>query len=437
MNKLVCLVVLLVVTVAAPRALAQADADYDALHGTFVKMYNSLRAKGGVGTEDHGVIRSLRDRATEFNRQHPGHEKGLALELQLSIWLQDDQRMGELYEQLTLLTGDLRFGMAWVGHFEALDDRQSVGAIYARLLELYPDSTAIRRRWAEFVKGTNQYRRALEILDTGAIDPAESPRAVVLRSDCLFAEQRFGEAVEALESIPAETLAADPTLAADVEAKLGARRPYLELWDQEQQVRSVEAAVGDLPRVEIITVKGPIVVELFENEAPNTVANFIALAESGFYNGTTFHRVLPNFMSQGGDPNSKPGATGAKGTGNPGYHIADEHDLEGARSHFTGTLAMANNGQPNTGGCQFYITHEPTPHLNGKHTVFGRTVEGLDIARSLDPDDLIETVTVLRKRDHEYKPTKLPLGSPFTEPFATPETRGGTKPPTTRPTEDP
>ena len=167
----------------------------------------------------------------------------------------------------------------------------------------------------------------------------------------------------------------------------------------------------------------------YENEAPNTVANFISLSESDFYGGTNFHRVIPNFMAQGGDPNSKDGAEGTPGTGDPGYRIADEHDREGARSHFTGTLAMANNNFPHTGGCQFYFTHEPTPHLNGKHTVFGRVIDGLDVVRVIEPNDAIVSVTVLRKRDHEYKPDTLPLSQRPRQPFAF----DPTKPPTTLP----
>jgi cyclophilin family peptidyl-prolyl cis-trans isomerase len=114
-------------------------------------------------------------------------------------------------------------------------------------------------------------------------------------------------------------------------------------------------------------------------------------------------------MAQGGDPNTKPGATGAPGSGNPGYRIMDEHDLEGARKHFTGSLAMAKKPEPHTAGCQFYLTHTAAAHLNGKHTVFGRAVEGLDVIRRLEVGDLIERVTVLSKRDHDYELQTLPL----------------------------
>jgi cyclophilin family peptidyl-prolyl cis-trans isomerase len=113
-------------------------------------------------------------------------------------------------------------------------------------------------------------------------------------------------------------------------------------------------------------------------------------------------------MSQGGDPNTKDGASGAPGSGSPGYRIQDEHDRDGARMHFSGSLAMAKTAAPHTGGCQFYFTHTAPAHLNGKHTVFGRVLEGLDVARGLEVGDVIESVNVLSKRDHVYEPQTLP-----------------------------
>ena len=113
-------------------------------------------------------------------------------------------------------------------------------------------------------------------------------------------------------------------------------------------------------------------------------------------------------MAQGGDPNTKAGATGAPGSGTPGYRIMDEHDVGGARKHFTGSLAMAKKPEAHSGGCQFYFTHTAPAHLNGKHTVFGRIVEGLDVARRLEVGDVIERVNVLAKRDHDYEPQTLP-----------------------------
>ena len=183
------------------------------------------------------------------------------------------------------------------------------------------------------------------------------------------------------------------------------------LWPAEQKIREKEAKADDLPRVKLETSKGDITIELFENEAPNTVASFISLVEKGFYNGIVFHRVLPHFMAQGGDPTGK-------GNGGPGYRIKDEFDRPGARMHFRGTLSMANSGQPNTNGSQFFLTFRPTPHLNGRHTVFGRVIEGFDVLPKItriDPQnptgvtpDKIIKATVIRKRNHEYKPETLP-----------------------------
>ena len=142
------------------------------------------------------------------------------------------------------------------------------------------------------------------------------------------------------------------------------------------------------------TGKGDIVIELFANKVPNTVNNFVFLAREGFYNGTTFHRVLAGFMAQGGDP------TGT-GAGGPGYRFADEFDPT-LRHDKPGMMSMANAG-PNTNGSQFFLTHVPTPHLDGRHAVFGQVTGGLDVLLSLtvrDPnqnpsfegDKLIEVV---------------------------------------------
>jgi cyclophilin family peptidyl-prolyl cis-trans isomerase len=126
----------------------------------------------------------------------------------------------------------------------------------------------------------------------------------------------------------------------------------------------------------IETERGNLVLELFASDVPTTVNNFVFLAREGFYDGSTFHRVLPGFMAQGGDP------TGT-GRGNPGYTFADEFT---GHNHVAGTLSMANSGA-DTNGCQFFITYAPQPGLDGKHTVFGQLIEGMDVLESLTPRD--------------------------------------------------
>ncbi len=203
----------------------------------------------------------------------------------------------------------------------------------------------------------------------------------------------------------------------DVINKVGKEKcvPFAEdcvpLWEAEQAIRAAEAEADDLPRVKLTTTKGDIVLELFENEAPNSVANFINLVEKHFYDGLKFHRVLANFVAQGGDPKGD-------GTGGPGYTIECECFRPDARKHFAGSLSMAHAGR-NTGGSQFFLTLMPTPGLNGKHTVFGRVIQGMDVLAGLqriDPEkpdpyvqpDAIVKATVVRKRDHAYEPQTTP-----------------------------
>jgi len=128
----------------------------------------------------------------------------------------------------------------------------------------------------------------------------------------------------------------------------------------------------------IATDKGDIVVELFADKAPATVNNFVFLARDGYYDGVTFHRVIRDFMAQTGDP------TGT-GAGGPGYRFADEFDPS-LRHDGPGVLSMANAG-PGTNGSQFFITHRATPHLDGKHAVFGRVVEGMDVVYAIPERD--------------------------------------------------
>ena len=145
------------------------------------------------------------------------------------------------------------------------------------------------------------------------------------------------------------------------------------------------------------TNRGDFTADLFAEQAPTTVNNFIFLARDGFYDGTTFHRVIKGFMAQGGDP------TGT-GSGGPGYQWADERSALQLKHERPGMLSMANAG-PNTNGSQFFITFVPTPHLNGKHAVFGQIVSGMDVVNSI------------RERDpgHDRQPGDQILGIEISE----------------------
>lgn len=138
---------------------------------------------------------------------------------------------------------------------------------------------------------------------------------------------------------------------------------------------------------EIVTEKGTMKVELYEKETPGTVANFVKLAKAGFYNGLTFHRVIPDFVIQGGCPNGT-------GTGGPGYTIMCETSAE-KQYHDKGVLSMAHAGK-NTGGSQFFICHSRTntKHLDGVHTCFGKVVEGVDVIGQIRQGDVITKITI-------------------------------------------
>ena len=135
----------------------------------------------------------------------------------------------------------------------------------------------------------------------------------------------------------------------------------------------------------IETPRGVIKIQLFDDKAPRTVENFVTLANKGYYNGLKFHRVIADFMIQGGCPKGT-------GTGGPGYTFADEFHPD-LKHNSAGILSMANAG-PNTNGSQFFITHGPQPHLNGKHTVFGKVTKGLDVVDAIRQGDEMVKVTV-------------------------------------------
>jgi len=157
------------------------------------------------------------------------------------------------------------------------------------------------------------------------------------------------------------------------------------------KAKSSEAVINDMnPKAVFTTNKGTFELELFEDQMPITVGNFIKLAEEGYYDGTKFHRIIDGFMIQGGDPNTKGDNTASYGTGGPGYTIQDEFVKADNLSNVRGTISMANTGQPNSGGSQFFINtvdnlgldfdKEP---LTSKHPVFGHVISGMDVVDAI------------------------------------------------------
>ena len=144
----------------------------------------------------------------------------------------------------------------------------------------------------------------------------------------------------------------------------------------------------------ISTSKGDMIVELYKNETPVTVENFVKLINSKFYDGLSFHRVIPDFVIQGGCPNSRDGAEGMPGTGGPGYSIKCEVNAE-KQYHDRGVLSMAHAGR-DTGGSQFFVCHSRTntAHLDGNHTCFGKVIEGLEVIDQIEQGDKINSIKI-------------------------------------------
>lgn len=246
----------------------------------------------------------------------------------------------------------------------------------------------------------NRYADAVQVADVMlGVNPKDA-MALNISGVARFATHDFQKSVEQLEQAKAGDMLI-PELGGHY---LDTAKSYVPFWEAEQAIRAKEAALPEgqqLPLVWLKTTRGDILLELFEDQAPNTVANFISLVEKGFYNGSAYHRVIPNFMAQGGMPGKNVG-----GIDGPGYTIDCECYRPDKRRHFAGTLSMAHAGK-DTGGSQFFITHLPTAHLDGPqsfHTVFGRVVEGMDVVAAIQQGDSITTAEVVRKRNHLYQP---------------------------------
>lgn len=278
--------------------------------------------------------------------------------------------------------------------------QQAADAAYRAAPNKNPDVTQVLLGLASDALRRDDYDTALQVTQLLLVNKCPDPGLYNLAGIAAYGTDNFDVAEQLLQQ--AEK--------GKVLGELGAR--YLqdlptakERFQRETALRKQEAQANDLPRVRMETTKGAIVIELYENEAPETVGNFINLVEKKFYDEKTFHRVLRNFMAQGGCPEGS-------GRGGPGYKIYCECEAPQHRDHFRGTLSMAHAGK-NTGGSQFFITFLRTPNLDARHTVFGRVIEGLDVLAKLqrrdpqvggvEPDRLVK-VEVLRKRNHEYVP---------------------------------
>jgi peptidyl-prolyl cis-trans isomerase B (cyclophilin B) len=265
----------------------------------------------------------------------------------------------------------------------------------------------------------SDYGAALARLTTAAAaagDPWVKEGLALARGLLLYKRGELADAVAALEPL-ARRYAAEPLIVLHLEQA----RAALETWGEETMARQKEAKADTLPRVTLTTTKGAVMLELFEDDLPNTVKNFVWLVERGFYDGLAFHRNVPFFAIQSGDPFSKEGADARwLGGGGPGYAVPTEPVK---RRPTRGAVALATTGQ-DTGGSQFLLLLGTAAHLDDASPVFGRILEGQDVAESLVQGDRIVKAEVTRRRAGTvYRPLTL-AGEPAPEPTATPPTVG-------------
>jgi peptidyl-prolyl cis-trans isomerase B (cyclophilin B) len=330
-----------------------------------------------------------------------------------------------------------------------LADDSAIDAAFSKLLELNPSSEIAALTWARELTAAARFEKAVEVLrsrqfTTRAID------AKIALGEALTGIHQFDDAQASLNTAPGGR---SPEQQQAISKGTFRTQRLRELWEKELVAMGRDQDRGDLPVVEFVTANGPIAIELFEDQAPNTVASFIEHVEAGHYDGTTFHRALRGLGIQGGDPSTATGALGGKSTG--GWTIPDEVDRADRRAPLAGRLVMAKQSPatgapeqptPNSAGSQFVVLFAPAEDLDGRYTVFGRVLEGMEYARMLGPTDGIVTARVVSKRAHEYKAVRLSemqegdyrmprskaeggnSTQPATTPSAQPNAAPGTKP---------
>lgn len=360
------------------------------------------------------LFSSTREAVLLARKEYPGDPRVRRLNLQFAL---AERNLPQALEDLQAITAaepaDEAMGLAQARLLMDLGKPEEVPAAIRALRKAAGRSTLGAEILLEALGALCRWTESLEEIAALEGRPEAPEHLAGLKAERLFQLGEYAEAERVARAALAQARRsldgpADPARAERVQDLMGrlaelaqAAQLYTGYLEEERRALAAEEAAGDCPRVRLHTAAGPILIELFEESAPNTVANFLTLAGKGFYDGTRFHRVVPGFMAQGGDPNSRDADPSNDGLGGPGYFLADECRDPGARRHFAGRISMANSG-PDTGGSQFFLTHSTTWHLNGRHTVFGRVLEGMPALLALRKGDALERVEIVRKRDHSY-----------------------------------
>ncbi len=311
------------------------------------------------------------------------------------LWAHDVDRLGARFNSLSESDPD-RLGMEL--NTLARVAPALAAAMGRQLRAIHPDHLEVAIGTARGLRHANRFAEARVIMDALGEARLTDPAHRYLWSDVHYADHQFQRAHALLSSIDMEALA--ETSRTGLHRRLRFMKPLreqmAEVWPAEVQRRLEDAARGDNP-IGVLVINGrEVFVELFEDDAPNTVANFIAAADLGVYDGWEAGLVHPGFRSIMGDRHD--------GDGWPSWTIPDEHTLPSMRPIGAGSLVAYKTSRPNSTDTTFFILHFPAPHLNGERTTFGRVITGLDVIREMQQGDVVEEVRIISRRDHEYDP---------------------------------
>ena len=356
--------------------------DWTSLRAEYDQLKTYMASKRRIGASERTALQGLQSRLDAFLGEHPEDRRAIVLDINVASWLGQTDRVDADYERLAMLT----------------------------------DADAVWLAWAKVRLSENLYDEAGNMARGRDYDLANTPGIAILDAQVYMSNNDFEGAMAAIAAIPEDGLA-KPGIRTKANRIRGQAQRWLNLWTDELALRAAEETAGTAPIMQLVTSRGPVTILLHEDQAPNTVANFIELSEQGFYNGTRFHRVMPNFVAQSGDPNSRPGSIGTAGTGGRGAQLPDESARADKRLHFAGAVAMAKAPDPTkpgksilkSGSSQFYIILEPAESLNDEYTVFGRVIDGMEAVQRLRRDDELVAVTTISRPDRTYKATTIPL----------------------------
>jgi peptidylprolyl isomerase/peptidyl-prolyl cis-trans isomerase B (cyclophilin B) len=324
-----------------------------------------------------------------------------------------DARLGEPgvpQEELGRLLPARALVAVWLADTDAID------AAFGRMLKELPSTEAVALAYAKELNADARFAKTLDLLrDRQFTTESRQVDAKIAMGDALLGLNRFEDAQSQYNTAPAKGRSP-----AQMEAIAAGTRRVLfgrYLFNKELGALVKDQQKGDLPVVELATTRGPVLVELFEDQAPNTVGNFIEHIEAGTYDGTSFHRFMRGFGIQGGDPATASGGEGGRSTG--GWVIPDENERTDRRSPAVGRLVMAKlpagdspvKPAQNSSGCQFTILTGPAESLDGFYTVFGRVIEGIEHVQAMREGDQIVRATVISKRARDYKGVRLGKGA--------------------------